>query len=235
MTSLPSQLEQDRLLELERAFVGKVYGWMCAALAITGLVAVATAATPAIRNAVYGQPGVFIGLIIGELILVMVLSWAMPRISAGTATVLFVIYSAVNGLTLSFIFLVYQLGSIYSTFFVTAGLFGVMAAYGHFTKRDLTSIGSLCIMGLIGIILGSVVNAIFFRNEMFYWIVTYVGIAVFIGLTAYDAQKIKQISWSMSDAGEAAVRKGAIYGALALYLDFVNLFLLLLRVLGRRR
>ena len=217
----------------ERTFVSKVYGWMAFALFVTAMVAMGVANTPAVRNVVLGNRAIFFGLIVGELILVIALSAAIARISAATATIMFVIYSAVNGLTLSVIFVVYTEASIASTFFITGGTFAAMSAYGYFTKRDLTSIGNLCFMALIGLILASLVN-IFLQNAMLYWVVTYVGILIFVGLVAYDTQRIKQIARAGIEEGEAA-QKGAILGALRLYLDFINLFLLLLRIFGRRR
>ena len=217
----------------ERTFVSKVYGWMAFALFVTAMVAMGVANTPAVRNVVLGNRAIFFGLIIGELVLVIALSAAIARISAATATIMFVIYSAVNGLTLSVIFVVYTDASIASTFFITGGTFAAMSAYGYFTKRDLTSIGNLCFMALIGLILASLVN-IFLQNAMLYWVVTYVGILIFVGLVAYDTQRIKQIARAGIEEGEAA-QKGAILGALRLYLDFINLFLLLLRIFGRRR
>jgi len=217
----------------ERTFVSKVYGWMAFALFVTAMVAMGVANTPAVRNVVLGNRAIFFGLILGELILVIALSAAIARISAATATIMFVIYSAVNGLTLSVIFVIYTEASIASTFFITGGTFAAMSAYGYFTKRDLTSIGNLCFMALIGLILASVVN-LFLQNAMLYWVVTYVGILIFVGLVAYDTQRIKQIARAGIEEGEAA-QKGAILGALRLYLDFINLFLLLLRIFGRRR
>ncbi len=217
----------------ERTFVSKVYGWMAFALFVTAMVAMGVANTPAVRNVVLGNRAIFFGLIIGELVLVIALSAAIARISAATATIMFVIYSAVNGLTLSVIFVVYTDASIASTFFITGGTFAAMSVYGYFTKRDLTSIGNLCFMALIGLILASLVN-IFLQNAMLYWVVTYVGILIFVGLVAYDTQRIKQIARAGIEEGEAA-QKGAILGALRLYLDFINLFLLLLRIFGRRR
>ncbi len=210
----------------------RTYGWMCLALAITAGVAFITAATPAVREVVY-QPGVLIVLLIAELALVWGVSAAISRLSAGAATALFVLYAALNGLTLSIIFLVYTSASIVSTFLVTAGTFGAMAAYGHFTKKDLTSLGNLCFMALIGIIIASIVN-LFVASSAFYWFLTYACILVFVGLTAYDAQKIKQMAYAADGESAEVLQKGAVMGALALYLDFINLFLLLLRLLGRR-
>jgi FtsH-binding integral membrane protein len=146
---------------------------------------------------------------------------------------LFLLYSALNGLTLSILLLVYTASSVASTFFITAGTFGLMSAYGYFTKKDLTSWGNLLFMALVGLIIASIVN-IFWSNPTMYWIISYAGVLIFVGLTAYDTQKIKNMSLEL-DAESEAGRKGAIMGALALYLDFINLFIILLRILGDRR
>ena len=212
-------------------FVQKVYVWMTAGLALTGVVAAILVTHPDLMKQLV-QSGAFWGIFIGQLLLVMVLSWGINRISATVATALYLIYAASMGLIFSVVFLVYTGESIAATFFVTAGTFGAMSVYGYATKRDLTSLGSLCFMGLIGIIIASIVN-VFLHSTVTYWAITYIGIAIFIGLTAYDTQKIKQMAL-MGFVGETA-RKAAIMGALALYLDFINLFLLLLRLFGRRR
>ena len=212
-----------------KAFVAKVFGWMSGGLLLTAVVALLTAQSPEAMRVVSQW---WIGLVIVEIALVLVISWGINRISGGLATGLFVLYAAINGLTLSYIFLAYTSASISLTFFVTAGTFGAMAFYGYTTKRDLTSWGSLGFMLLIGLILGSIVN-MFLANEMLYWIITYVGVFVFVALTAYDTQKIK----SYVSGGEDAeyVQKAAVLGALDLYLDFVLLFIYLLRILGRQR
>ena len=189
--------------------------------------------TPSVLRVIFGNRAVFFGLIIGELVLVIALSAAIQRISAGVASAMFLLYAGINGLTISAIFLIYTGQSIASTFFVTAGTFGAMSLYGYYTKRDLTSIGNLCFMLLLGLILASVVN-FFWANSTLYWIITYAGIGIFVGLTAYDTQRIKQIGMSIGEDGQL-VQKAAVLGALRLYLDFINLFLLLLRLLGLRR
>jgi FtsH-binding integral membrane protein len=217
----------------ERTFVAKVYGWMFLALMITAGVAAAVAHTPALAKLVLGNPVIFWGLIISELVLVIAIGAAINKISSGAAVAMFLVYSAMNGATLSVIFLRYTEGSIFTTFVVTAVMFGSMALYGSLTKADLTSIGSICFMLLIGFILASVVNIIW-HNEALYWITTYAGIVIFVGLTAYDAQKVKRMA-ALEEEGAEVATKGAVLGALALYLDFINLLLLLLRVLGRRR
>lgn len=217
----------------ERSFVARVYTWMFAALVVTGLVALLTASSEEMVKAVFGNQVVLIILVVAQLGLVFVLAAAIHRLSPATATFLFFLYAALNGLILAVIFLIYTSGSIAMTFFATAGAFGAMALYGHITHRDLTSIGNLCFMGLIGIVIASIVN-FFLHSSGLYWAITYIGILVFVGLTAYDAQKIKTIGQQVQ-AGSDAGRRAAVLGALTLYLDFINLFLLLLRLMGRRR
>jgi len=224
---------RGQIAAVQTGFVGRVYNWMGLGLATTAVVAMITASSPTLINFVFGNHFIFFGLILGELGLVVALSAAIGRLQATTAALMFFGYSALNGLTLSVIFLAYTSASIANTFFVTAGMFGVMSLYGYATKRDLTSWGSFLFMGLIGIILASVVN-LFMQSEAIYWLVTYAGIIVFVGLAAYDAQKIKQMA-AYGFGNEEAERKSAVIGALSLYLDFVNLFLMLLNILGRRR
>ncbi len=219
--------------EAQQAFMTRVHGWMAVGLAVTALFSMWVVNSTALQRVIFGNQLVFFALIIGELILVIGLSAAMGRLSATGAAAGFLIYSALNGLTLAAVFLVYTAASITTTFFVTAGTFGIVSVYGYTTKADLSSIGNLCFMALIGVILGSVVN-LFLKSEMFYWIITYIGIAVFVGLIAYDTQNLKALSRGFSGDGEQS-KKVAIMGALKLYLDFINLFLLLLRLLGRRR
>jgi hypothetical protein len=214
-------------------FLPKVYGWMTAGLALTALAALFTLSSESLLTLVFGNRLVFYGLIIGELGLVIALSAAINRISAATATLLFLLYSALNGVTFASIFLVYTRSSIASTFMVASGTFAAMSLYGYVTKRDLTGWGSFLFMGLIGIIIASVVN-IFLHSEMITWIVSYLGVFIFVGLTAYDTQKLKRIGQSGFADAESR-RKASILGALTLYLDFINLFLMLLRVMGNRR
>jgi hypothetical protein len=214
-------------------FLARVYGWMTAGLALTALASMFTLSSEALLQLIFGSRMVFYGLIIAELGLVVALSAAINRISAATATLLFLVYSALNGVTFAAIFLIYTQSSIASTFFVASGTFAAMSCYGYLTKRDLTGWGSFLFMGLIGIIIASLVN-IFLHSEMIYWITSYIGVFVFVGLTAYDTQKIKQIGQAgFADAEQQ--KKSAILGALRLYLDFINLFLMLLRVMGNRR
>jgi FtsH-binding integral membrane protein len=224
---------QAELKLVQSNFITKVYAWMCMALALTALTAVYVANSQEMVHAIFGNRFAFMVLIVGELGLVMFLSAALDRMSAMTATLLFIAYAVLNGVTLSVIFLVYTAGSIGTTFFVTAGTFGAMSLYGYTTKRDLTSMGNLLFMALIGFVIASVVN-LFLQSTILYWVVTYIGILVFVGLTAYDTQKLKEMGANGFETSEG-MRKGAIMGALALYLDFINLFLLLLRLFGGRR
>ncbi len=225
--------QSERAAAVQGEFIRRVFNWMGLGLAATALVALYTASNPQLLKMIFGNSLVFFGLIIGELILVFALSAGINRLSYSTATLMFFVYAALNGLTLSVIFIAYTQASIASTFFVTAGTFGAMSLYGYTTKKDLSSWGSFFFMGLIGIIIASVVN-IFLRSPMVYWVVTYAGILVFVGLTAYDTNKLKAMAMA-GFADEESEGKAAVLGALALYLDFINLFLMLLRILGSRR
>jgi FtsH-binding integral membrane protein len=206
---------------------------MTLGLIVTAVAAFLTFTNEMIFNAIFSNRLIFYGLLGGELVLVLVLSAAVNRLSAPVAGLLLALYAALNGVTFSVLTLVYTGDSILITFGVTACTFGIMTLFGFTTQRDLTKMGSLAIMALIGILLASVVN-IFLNNPAIYWIVTYVGILVFIGLIAYDTQKLKRMSLTLGEDGQVA-QKASIMGALTLYLDFINLFLMLLRVLGRRR
>jgi FtsH-binding integral membrane protein len=217
----------------QAAFLRKVYAFMSVGLVITGLTAFLVANSESAVRLILGNRAVFYGLLIGELIMVLSFASLAEKMSAVGAAALFFVYAFMNGLTLSVIFLVYTLSSISSTFFVTAGTFGAMSAYGYLTKRDLSGVGHFCMMGLIGLIIASIVNIIV-GSPMIYWLTTFIGVIVFVGLTAYDTQKIKQLN-VIGNAGTDEDHKEAIHGALVLYLDFVNLFLYLLRLLGRRR
>lgn len=219
----------EQAVVAQNALIRQVYGWMAVGLGITAIVSLVTVSSPALLQAVFGNRFVFFGLILAELGLVMALSAAMGRISAGTATAMFAGYSALNGVTLSVVFLAYTAESVTSTFFITAGTFGAMSVFGLTTRRDLTSWGSFLFMGLIGVVLASVVN-MFTQSDAASWVISAVGVLVFTGLAAYDTWKLKMMASSGMEP-----RKMAILGALTLYLDFVNLFLMLLRLLGRRR
>lgn len=216
-----------------RSFIQKVYAWMSLGLVVTGACALYMASDPRMIMALIQNKVLFYGLMIAEFGLVIFLSGWVKTMEAGTARFAFLFYAALTGISLSVIFLVYTRGSIASTFFLTAGMFGAMSAYGYLTKTDLTSVGNFCMMGLFGIILASVVNW-FVRSSAVEMAVSYLGILIFVGLTAYDTQKIKAMN-VVGNAGTDEDTKEAISGALMLYLDFINLFLSLLRATGRRR
>ena len=215
------------------ALMRKVYLWMTLALVITGFTAFGIASNPGIAYAIVANRLLFWGLVIAEFGLVIGISGAINKLSAVTATLLFVLYSIVNGATLSVIFMAYTMSSIASVFFITAGLFGVMAFIGYTTKTDLTSIGKILFMALIGIILATIVN-LFVGSSMLNMIVSYIGVVIFTGLTAYDSQKIKNMLYN-ADSMDEGMQKIALLGSLTLYLDFINLFLMLLRIFGGNR
>ena len=216
-------------------YIRSVYNWMCVGLALTGFISFYVSSNEAIRRLVFGNPAIFFVIIIAELALVFSIVGLVNKMSAGTATGLFVLYSALNGVMLSFIFLAYTRSSIYSTFFICAGTFLACSIYGWTTKRDLTSWGGFLFMGLIGIIIASLVN-LFIRSSAMSMVISYIGVFVFVGLTAYDTQKLKNMALTQpAGLDGAVVRKGAILGALSLYLDFINLFLMLLRIFGQGR
>lgn len=227
-TTIPVTSKEDnkRLVD----YMTKVYGWMFLGLALTALVAYFTANSSSLLEYLVQHRSMFLILFIGELALVGFLVVRIHKLSVQAATLLFLGYAALNGIVFGFLLLIYTAGSIAATFAITAGTFGVMSLIGYTTKTDLTSFGKLMMMGLIGIIIASVVN-IFLHSSMLYWLISYVGVAVFVGLIAYDTQKIK--AYALIEDAQMR-KKGAIMGALALYLDFVNLFLMLLRLFGRR-
>jgi FtsH-binding integral membrane protein len=228
-------LTADQQLSMSAAFpvlMRKVYVWMTLALVITGFTSYGVATSPGILQAIYGNQLLFWGMIIAEFALVIGVSAAIHRLSLTTATLMFILYSVINGALLSYIFLVYTASSVATVFFITAGTFGAMALLGYTTKTDLSSIGKYLIMALIGLIIATVVN-LFIQSTGFTLILSYVGVLIFVGLTAYDSQKIKQMLLQAPDAGEGA-QKLALLGALTLYLDFINLFIYLLRIFGRR-
>ena len=224
-----SQAQQDAA----SIFLAKVFNWMAAGLGITGLVAYA-AAVSGLAVRIINSP-LFLVLALGTLGLVFFLSARIDKIQASTASALFVAYSVLNGLFFSTIFLRYTGTSIASTFVITAGMFGAMAVYGLITKRDLSGWGSFLFMGLIGLIIATIVN-IFLKSPGVYWVTSIIGVFIFTGLTAYDVQKIKRMGEEgIMAQGREAITKGSIMGALALYLDFINLFLMLLRFFGGSR
>jgi hypothetical protein len=211
------------------AFFRRVYAFMSLGLTATGVTAMLVASSEAALQLIVGNRIVFYGLLLAELVMVWSFSAALKRVSTATAGAMFFAYAILNGLTLSVIFLAYTGGSIASTFFVTAGAFAGLSAFGYATKRDLTGVGSFAMMGLFGLIIAMVVN-LFLQSPMLYWLATFMGVIIFTALAAYDTQKIKQLN-----VGGEAGDKGAIFGALILYLDFINLFLFMLRLLGRRK
>lgn len=228
------QSSQGQTAAHVNSFILSVYNWMAIGLGLTGVIAYYVAGSQTMLNIIFGNKIIFYGLIIAELGFVFYLSARIQKISSGAATSLFLIYAALNGATMASIFIMYTRSSIVSTFFICAATFGVCSLYGMVTKKDLTSIGNFMFMGLIGIIIASVVN-FFLQSSVMSMIINYVGVLVFVGLTAYDTQKIKQMALSQpADLDSQTVRKGAIMGALTLYLDFINMFLFLLRILGDR-
>ena len=223
---------EEAVAETQR-FMTKVYGWMSFALAITGFVAMYVAGSPALLEMVFGSTWTLIGIILVEFIMVGALAGWVSKMSATTATLIFVLYSALNGVVLSCIFLIYTAESISTTFFITAGTFGAMSFYGYTTKSDLTKWGNMLIMGVFGLIIAGVVN-VFMRSSVLSLVTSCFGVLIFVGLTAYDTQKIKNMN-IIGNEGTEEDKKEAIMGALTLYLDFINLFLYLLRLFGKRK
>jgi hypothetical protein len=223
----------DAVAAEQQRFMVRVYNWMTAGLAITGFMAFYVSGNETIMSIIFGNPIMPIVLMIVQIGLVFWLASRVMQMSVSQATGVFMLYAGLTGITFSFIFVVYTSASITSTFLVTAGTFGAMSLYGYTTKKDLTSWGSFLFMGLIGIIIASVVN-MFMQSSMMHMIITYAGVLIFVGLTAYDTQKIKEMN-ILGNEGTDEDTKEAIRGALTLYLDFINLFLMLLRLMGDRR
>ena len=233
--NLSSSISQAGSLIRVNAFIRSVYNWMAIGLGLTAVTAFYVATTPALLQIIFGNRMVLFGMIIGELAMVFYLSARIQKMNASTATALFIFYSILNGATLASIFIIYTASSIATTFITCALTFGACSIYGMVTKRDLTSMGGFLMMGLMGIIIASLIN-MFFRSPGISMVISYVGVLVFVGLTAYDTQKLKQMALNQPvDASGAVVRKGAIMGALSLYLDFINLFLMLLHIFGVSR
>lgn len=233
--NLSSSISQAGSLVRVNTFIRSVYNWMSIGLALTAVTAFYVATTPALLQFIFGNKMVLFGMIIGELAMVFYLSARIQKMNAATATALFVFYSVLNGATLASIFIIYTASSIATTFITCALTFGACSIYGMVTKRDLTSMGGFLMMGLMGIIIASLIN-MFFRSPGISMVISYVGVLLFVGLTAYDTQKLKQMALSQpADASGAMVRKGAIMGALSLYLDFINLFIMLLHIFGVSR
>jgi FtsH-binding integral membrane protein len=221
----------EQALERVAGFLRRVYGWMCAGLAITALTAMYVAGSPGLIVAIAKNSLLFWGLVIAQFGIVLVLSGRVERMAASTASALFVAYSVLTGVTLSFVLLAYTGQSVASTFVVTAGMFGTLAMFGTVTRKNLMGWGQFLFMGLVGVVLASVVG-IFWQSDALQFATAFVGVVVFTGLTAYDAQRLKAMALAMPDGQTGSY---AILGALALYLDFVNLFLMLLRLFGGRR
>ena len=215
-------------------FMSQVYRWMTIGLGVTALTAYAVAGSPRLVMAIMSNYAIMIALIVVQLGLVVALGAAIHKFSAGVATGIFLLYALLNGLTLSSIFIVYPIGNIANAFLTCTGMFLAMSVYGTVTKRDLTGMGSFMFMGLIGIIIASIVN-IFLASSMLSFVISCVGVIVFTGLTAYDTQKLRQFGEAAPLDDATAIRRGAILGALTLYLDFINLFLMLLRLFGGNR
>ena len=223
----------ESISTVEADFMQKVYLWMTFALTLTGFVAYRTTQSEFLLELIFSSSFGFIGLILAELALVFWISSGLQRMSSNMAIGLFLLYSVLNGMTLSVLLIAYTGASVASTFFITAGMFGAMSVYGYTTKQDLSSWGNLLFMALIGLIFASVVN-IFLQSSGLYWLISYIGVLIFVGLTAYDTQKIKQLAAQVIVESEVG-RKVAILGALTLYLDFINMFIFMLRILGNRR
>ncbi|MDR3230784.1 MAG: Bax inhibitor-1/YccA family protein [Synergistaceae bacterium] len=230
----PSVSYGDVRVEAMNEFLRGVYRWMAAGLILTAVTAQVVASSESLIYAIFGSRMLFIGLIVAELGLVMYLSHAIGRIRSATAMGLFVLYSLLNGVTLSGILLVYTGESVASAFLTTAGMFGAMSVYGLYTKRDLTSLGSFLIMGLWGLIIASVVN-MFIGSGTGGMVISVMGVLIFLGLTAWDTQRLRDLGGQVDVEGDEMGRKLVIIGALHLYLDFVNMFLYMLRLFGKRR
>jgi FtsH-binding integral membrane protein len=221
-----------RVATPDQTFLTKVFGWMFLGLAVTGGVAALIGSNDALLTDITENPMILIGVVIGQLALVIALVAAINRMPVGLAMLMFLLYSATVGVTFALLFELYTTESIFTAFLVTAGMFGALAIFGAVTKLDLSKVGAIAFMALIGLILATIVN-IFWANETLYWVTTYAGVLIFAALTAYDMQKITQLSKAGLE-GEAESR-ASIIGALSLYLDFINLFIFLLRIFGRAR
>lgn len=217
---------------VSRTFLFNVYNWMAMGLGITAVISLFLSSNET-AMLIVNNPVILIGTIIMQFVVVLGLSFAINKIPAVVAIGAFFFYSALMGVTMSFVFLAYTGASVFATFFVCAGMFAAVSVFGYITRMDLSGMGTFLLMGLVGIILASIVN-MFLANSTLYWIISYAGVLIFVGLTAYDTQKIKQMAMDI-DASSESGKKAAIFGALQLYLDFINLFLFLLRIMGDRR
>jgi FtsH-binding integral membrane protein len=230
--SIINSAEYQQELAAQRTFMARVYGWMTIGLLVTSLTALVISMTD-VQHMLVRSQGLLITVLLVQLGVAMGLSFLLSRIPAAVAGLLFVLYSFLTGVTFSILFLIYTSTSIYGVFAITAGMFGTMSFVGYVTKKDLSSLGMILMMALIGLIIASFVN-MFLASSMLYWLVSYAGVAIFVGLTAYDTQKIKQ-AYAEGGTGSDLNNKIAIFGAFNLYLDFINLFIYLLRILGSRR
>jgi len=234
---MPSQVDfmsnpiaRATAVDAVNTFMWRVYRWMSLGLAATGFVAMFVAESPQAIRFIFGNPILFYGLLFGELGMVVAFTSMARRVSATTAGAMFFAYAALNGVTFASIFLVYTHESIAQVFFITAGSFAVLSVIGATTKRDLSAMGRFMMIGLIGLVIASLVN-IFWANPALYWATTYAGVLIFAGLTAYETQRLRQMF--VMQGGDT--QNLALIGALTFYLDFINLFLMLLRIFGRRR
>ncbi|MES2766217.1 MAG: Bax inhibitor-1/YccA family protein [Bacteroidota bacterium] len=236
MENYPNTLaSESAIVEAQKQYLAKVYAWMVGGLLLTGIVSYAIAGSETFLNMLSENPSILWISLLAELGLVIALSAAINKISPMVAGAMFLAYSFLNGITLSLLFMAYTAESLTSTFFIAAGMFGAMSIYGFVTKRDLSGMGSFMFMGLIGLIIASLVN-MWLQSPMINWVASIIGVIIFTGLTAYDTQQLKeQYALESGPDGAALAQKGAIIGALKLYLDFLNLFLMLLRVMGNRR
>lgn len=234
MIQLQKEQAQGGALSVTSVYMRQVYAWMCIGMALTAVFAYGVAGSPALRSAIYNNTIIMILLVVAQFGLVIALSAAIHKMSGPVATGLFLLYSALTGVTISSIFIVYPIATIGSAFAVTCGMFGAMSLYGTITKRDLTGMGNFLFMGLIGIIIAMIVN-IFLKSSMMNFIVCCLGVLIFTGLTAYDTQKLRAFGENAPLDDPQAVRRGAILGALTLYLDFINIFLMLLQLFGGNR
>jgi FtsH-binding integral membrane protein len=235
--SLPTQVSEQKLGEMFNAVMARVYGWMTLGLIITTLSSLLTLSSPRLLNLVFSSSLAFWGIFIAQFVLVIAIGRSVSKLSSGRALALFFLYSALMGVWLSVIFLAFDLGTIVFTFGITAVIFILLTIVGLTTKQDLTRWGPIMLFGLVGIILASIVN-IFFFSETLYWIITYAGVLLFMGLIVYDSQKIKKMTYGAAVSGlpeDRVISSIGVMGALSLYLDFINLFLFLLRIFGRRR
>jgi FtsH-binding integral membrane protein len=216
-----------------QGFLQRVFGWMFAGLLVTAGVAAAVGSSDGLLTALTKTPGIFLGILIASVGIVIAISFLSQRLPVGVLTGLFFVYAALNGFVFALVFELYTKQSIFTAFLVTAGMFGALAWWGYATKRDLSGMGSILFMGLIGLILATIAN-VFIANSALYWVTTYAGVVIFCGLTAYDMQKLRRYG-EQGGTSQDAESRAAIQGALALYLDFINLFLYLLRIFGSRR